>query len=423
MQLTPLTAVSLLLVGLAVGAMAAWWAARLLHAARLDRVRAELQAELRAAEAGRAARDEELAAARQQLRESFAALSGEALRANGTDFLRLARAELERLQEQERAAAAERERAVRELLAPVQERLSRTDGRMEELERERAAAFGMVAERLRQVEAASQQLSGEAQALSRALRAPDVRGRWGEVQLERVVELAGMVEHCDFTLQPTLDGDRGRQRPDLTVKLPGGRTVVVDAKTPLAAYLEAMDAPEGDGRSAKLRQHAAQVRARVTELSRKQYWAQFEQSPEFVVLFLPGEVFFSAALQHEPALLEDAARDGVMLVTPTSLIALLRAVDYGWRQEGLARHAQDISRLGRELYDRLFTLAGHVGDVGRHLDRAVASYNGAVGALESRVLVSARRLRELDGGAAPEMPELPPVDRGARELRYAERAE
>lgn len=423
MPLTLLAIVALLLVGLAVGALAGWWASRLVHGARLERVRAELGTELRAAEAARSARDEELADARRQLRESFAALSGEALRANGADFLRLARSELERLQVAERAAAAERERAVRELVAPVQERLARTDGRMEELERERAAAFGTLAERLRQVEAASQQLSGEAQALARALRAPDVRGRWGEVQLERVVELAGMVEHCDFTLQPTLDGDRGRQRPDLTVRLPGGRTVVVDAKTPLAAYLEAMEAPDGEARSARLRQHAAQVRSRVAELSRKQYWAQFEQSPEFVVLFLPGEVFFSAALQQDPTLLEDAARDGVMLVTPTSLIALLRAVAYGWRQEGLARNARDISRLGRELYDRLFTLAGHVGDLGRHLDRAVASYNGAVGALESRVLVSARRLRELDGGAAPELPELPPLDRAARELRLAERAE
>lgn len=423
MTLDLLAVVSLLFVGLVVGALAAWWAARLVHDARLSSVRAELGAELRAAEAARAARDEELATARRQLRESFAALSGDALRANGADFLRLARTELERLQTTERAAAAERERAMRELIAPVQERLTRTDGRMEELERERAAAFGTLAERLRQVEAASQQLSGEAQALARALRAPDVRGRWGEVQLERVVELAGMVEHCDFTLQPTLDGERGRQRPDLTVRLPGGRTVVVDAKTPLAAYLEAMEAPEGDGRSAKLRQHAAQVRARVAELSRKQYWAQFEQSPEFVVLFLPGEVFFSAALQHDPALLEDAARDGVMLVTPTSLIALLRAVAYGWRQEGLARHARDISRLGRELHDRLCTLGGHMSEVGRQLDRAVASYNGAVGALESRVLVSARRLRELDGGAAPEIAELPPVDRAARELRVLERAE
>ena len=402
-------ALLLFLAGLLCGGAAAWLVARLLFAARLDAERAAA-----------AARDEEAARGQARLRETFAALCGDALRDNGADFLRLARAELERLQGAERDAAAARERAVRELLAPVQERLSRTDDRMSALEHERVAAFGALGERLRQMESASEKLAAEAQQLARALRAPDVRGRWGEVQLERVVELAGMTEHCDFELQPTLDGDRGRQRPDLTVRLPGGRTVVVDAKTPLAAYLEAMEAPEGEPRAAKLRQHASQVRARVAELSRKQYWAQFDEAPEFVVLFLPGEVFFSAALQHDPALLEDAARERVMLVTPTTLIALLRAVAFGWRQEGLARSAREVSRLGKELYERLSTMGAHLGDVGRQLDRAVSSYNSAVGTLESRVLVSARRFRDLDAGAGPELTELLPVERAARELQAAE---
>ena len=368
-----LPAILLFVAGLLGGGVAAWLVARLVFSARLDAERAAV-----------AARDEEAARGQARLRETLAALCGDALRDNGADFLRLARGELERLQGAERDASAARERAVRELLAPVQERLARTDDRMSALEHERVAAFGALGERLRQMESASEKLAAEAQQLARALRAPDVRGRWGEVQLERVVELAGMTEHCDFELQPTLDGERGRQRPDLTVRLPGGRTVVVDAKTPLAAYLEAMEAPE------------------------------------FVVLFLPGEVFFSAALQHDAALLEDAARERVMLVTPTTLIALLRAVAFGWRQEGLARSAREVSRLGKELYERLATMGAHLGDVGRQLDRAVSSYNSAVGTLESRVLVSARRFRDLDADAGPELAELLPVERAARELQAAE---
>ena len=354
---------------------------------------------------------------KQETEMAFRALSADALARNNQAFLELANATLAQTQQAARGDLEMRQQAIVELVAPVRTSLDKVDSKIQELEKARAGAYAGLQEQVRSLLDSQQQLRSETGKLVTALRSPSARGRWGEIQLRRVVELAGMLDHCDFVTQATIGSEEGRLRPDLLVWLPAGKTVVVDAKTPLDGYLQAIEAPDEATRKARLADHARQVRAHLTSLGRKSYWEQFDHAPEFAVLFLPGECFFSAALESDPSLIEFGMAQNIILATPTTLIALLRAVAYGWRQENLAQNAAEISALGKDLFKRLSDMGDHWSRVGKSLERAVEAYNGAVGSFESRVMVSARRFADLK--TAPmgvEIAQLELIDKSVRAL-------
>ncbi|MDR7481603.1 MAG: DNA recombination protein RmuC [Armatimonadota bacterium] len=371
---------------------------------RLEHAQESLQAQQRLLEEATA-----------RLTDTFKALSADALRSNNQSFLDLARQALGAVLTEARGELGQRQEALGALIQPLQEMLRRYEEQVQDLERRRQSAYGSLEEQLRALSATQQQLQRETGNLVAALRSPRVRGRWGETTLRRVVEIAGMTEHIDYVEQETLDGE-ARLRPDLVVYLPGGRSIVVDAKAPLDAYLDAIAASDEETRLAALKRHAQQLRGHMTALSNKAYWDHLPGTPEMVVMFIPGESFFAAAVEADPQLLEDGMANRVVLATPTTLLTVLRAVGYGWRQEQIAENARRISDLGRVLYERMGVLADHLATVGKALGRATEAYNKAVGSLETRVLPAARRFRELGAATGDEIPLLDVVEQEPRQL-------
>jgi len=359
-----------------------------------------------------------LTKAGEDLQNAFKALAADALKSNNLSFLQIAQETLKRFQSEAKNDLDGRQKAVADLVAPVRDSLEKVDEQIRLMEKERSDAYGGLRQQLQALATTQEKLQSETGNLVRALRTPNVRGRWGEIQLRRVVEIAGMLPYCDFSEQETIFGESGRLRPDLIVKLPGGKHVVVDAKTPLQAFLEAFETTDEEIRRTCLANHARQVREHINTLSGKKYWEQFDSTPEFVVMFLPGETFFSAALEQDTGLIEHGVLSRVIPASPTTLIALLKAINYGWNQEKLARNAQEISALGKELHERLRKLASHITGLGTNLDRAVDAYNQAVGSLEGRVLVSARKFAELGTSVAEDIPELEPLEKTARTLSF-----
>ena len=381
------------IVSLAVGAVVAWLAA----ARRWEGNLRDATARSEERERNFAEQKLLLESSERKLTDTFKSLAADALAAANHNFLTLA------------------DEKLGSVVTPVRESLGKLDQEIRQIEGARRQAYGALGEQINSLISAQKELRSEAANLSRALRAPSVRGRWGEIQLKRVVEMAGMIERCDFFQQDSAMRDDNKLRPDLRVQLPGGKNIIVDAKVPLQAYLEAIEAPTENVRQEKLRQHSQQVRAHMSQLSSKSYWDQFQPTPEFVILFLPGEPFFSAALEQDPSLIEQGVNQRVILATPTTLISLLRAVSYGWRQEQLAENAQRISEMARELGDRFATMVEHLRRVGTSLRSSVGAFNDAVGSFEGRVMPWARRFRELGVVGKKELGELEKIDLVARE--------
>jgi DNA recombination protein RmuC len=400
------------------------WIARSSARRQLAEQRAALGAELASARrdnewlAEQVARERDVLGATQalldksehQLREAFQSLAADALNSNRAAFLDLAKTSFEGFQQQATLQFDSRQKAIDGLVEPIAETLRKVDVKLAEAERERLEAYARLTEKV-------SALGSTADTLSRALRTPAVRGRWGEMQLRRVVEIAGMLRRCDFEEQPPLQGDNGRLRPDLIVHLPGGKQIVVDAKSPLEAFLDAQEAPDEEARTLKLQAHSRQVRDHMDKLGSKAYWEQLVESPEVVVMFLPGETLFSAALQHDLGLIEHGLTQRVLLASPITLIALLTTVAHSWRQEALTDNFREVADLGKELHGRLATFAAHLDDLRKKLDGAVQAYNAAAGSFESRVLVPARRLRDLKVTTAEELPAAESIDTVPRVLK------
>jgi DNA recombination protein RmuC len=387
-----------------------------------ETARAVLASELALAKQSEADRLARAAEERQKLAGTFAELSAQALAKNNEQFLALADIRMSQAHDAAKGDLTQRQEAIAHLLGPLSETLSRYEQEIQKIEVDRKGAYESLSEKVAQLTVGNAQLQKETRNLVTALRSPQTRGRWGEIQLRRVVEMAGMVAHCDFDEQVTTQTDAGRLRPDLVVHMPGEREMVVDSKVPLEAFLQLIDAEDDESRATFAQAHARQLRAHVDQLAKKEYWRQFERSPEQVVAFIPGDQLLSAAYESDPTLQEYAMTNGILLTTPTMLIALLRSVAFGWRQEVLTENAHEVRKLGAEMYDRLRTMSTHLQKLQRSLTASVSAYNDAVGSLESRVLVSARRFPSLGvmSDATGDIPDLVPVQTAPRHLQAIE---
>lgn len=383
----------------------------------LEHKNAELELTIQLEQKNKQQLDEILDHTRDQLANTFNQLSNEALTRNNSNFLRLAEENLKRFQSEAKADLGTKEKAIEQMLKPINEALQQTTKQIQEIEKDRKEAYGSLNTTIAQMNLNQQQLQLETQNLVQALRRPEVRGQWGEMTLRRLAELSGMVSHCDFYEQTHTTTETGSIRPDMIVRLPEKREIIVDAKTPLDAYLSAIQAKDDATRKLELKRHAQIIRGRIKELSRKNYWAEYSQSPEFVVLFIPGEQFLSAALEVDPALLEDSMSQNIILATPTNFIALLRAVSYGWKQQALAENAEIIRELGETLYKRLSTFGNHLSKLGNSLGSSVNHFNSAVGSLERQVLPGARKFTEMGISSKNAITDLPPVEQMPRQVQ------
>jgi DNA recombination protein RmuC len=408
-----------LIIGVLIGVLAATWRGRRkresLHL-ELAVVRAQVKTDEQIDRERQAALDQTI----ERLRSSFDNVAGASLRSNSEVFLKLAREHLGQHNQNAAAVLMQREKAIEALVGPIREALDKTEQQIQRIEKERAETFGSLKSSIESVMVGQQALQKETRSLVNALRRPEVRGQWGELTLRRLVELAGMVEHCDFAEQVHVRTEDGALRPDMVVHMPEGRDLVVDVKTPLDAYLEAVESTSDEARAVALRRHAQAVAERVRQLSSKNYWSQFEKSPDFVILFIPGDQFLSAALAELPSLIEDAIRQNVIITTPSSFVAILKTVAYGWRQTVLAQNAETIRTLAEELYKRLGVFTSHLSKLGRNLATSVETFNSAVGSLERQVLPGARKFTELGVRPDREIESLEPVDKLAREPQWSE---
>ena len=416
MDLSPFIILIILICGALVGAIITYFIRENIIR-DLTTQRTELTLKLELEQQNRGQLDDILKQTQEQLANTFNQLSNEALNRNNTNFLKLAEENLKRFQSEAKAELNTKEKSIEQLVKPINEALLQTTKQIHNIEKERKEAYGSLRNTIDQMNLSQKNLQQETQNLVQALRRPEVRGQWGEMTLRRLAELSGMVAHCDFFEQTHTATETGAIRPDMIVRLPESREIIVDAKTPLDAYLSAMQAKDDATRALELKRHAQIIRSRVRELSAKNYWAEYTQSPEFVVLFIPGEQFLSAALEIDSTLLEDSMSQNIILATPTNFIALLRAVSYGWKQQALAENAMEVRELGETLYKRLATFSGHLEKLGKSLNSSVDHYNKSVGSLERQVMPSGRKFVEMGIRAKTELPELQPIEKQVREVQ------